>query len=157
MKKHFKFSVLAIALVSLVYTSCKPDDDGEEQKNEPGKSKSELLTMKRWKITSLISSGTDIWNTPFVEACNKDNEYDFRTDDSLVVHDMNLKCDVNDPDSTSSYYMLMSDDKRIILNAKLTASLTVNDTADIETLDENTLRLNAEYSGLPATITFQHP
>ncbi|MBL7835919.1 MAG: hypothetical protein JNM67_00235, partial [Bacteroidetes bacterium] len=46
---------------------------------------------------------------------------------------------------------------KIILNVKLTSTTTLDDTANIIQLDENTMKIDAEYSGLPATITFIHP
>lgn len=141
----------------LAFTACKDKEDPPATNNGSSKSRKELITLKNWKISSLITSNTDIWGTAFVESCNKDNQYKFRSDDSLVLYDMSSKCSPSDPDSSTSMYKLYNGDKQIILNVKLTSSITVKDTADIVTLDENTLQLNAEYSGLPATITFKHP
>jgi hypothetical protein len=45
----------------------------------------------------------------------------------------------------------------LILNVKLTSTNTLNDTADIVELSETLLKINAEYSSVPATISFIHP
>jgi len=52
---------------------------------------------------------------------------------------------------------LYNNNTQLILNMKLSSTITIDDTTDIVTLDENTLKINTEYSGLPATITFKHP
>lgn len=152
-------NIYVIAAVAFVaYTACKdPVDPPDNNNNNSGKSKSEYLTQKKWKVSSLVTSGTDIWNTPLIDACNRDNQYNFRTDDSLAVHDMSSKCSGTDPDSTVSFYKLYNNNTQLILNVKLTSSVTVKDTAEIVTLDENTLKINADYSSVPATLTFIHP
>lgn len=155
--KLLKTLTLFSALSLLAY-ACKDDEQTDDGGNTgPVKTKSELITMKNWKILSLVSSGTDVWNTPFVEACNKDNQYKFRGDDSVAVYDMSNKCNGTDPDSSVGYYKLYNNNTQIILNIKLTSTNTLNDTADIAELNETSMKLNAEYSGLPATISFIHP
>lgn len=149
--------LFALVTVAFVYSCKKKTDDNTNNNNTGSKTKLELISAQRWKISTLVSSNTDIWNTPFVAACNRDNQYKFRNDDSLVLFDMSSKCNTTDPDSTVSFYKLYDNDSKIILNVKLTSTTTLDDTADIVTLDENTLKINAEYSGLPATITFIHP
>lgn len=151
-------SLLIATTLLVVFLACKKEEeDKKDDTNTGGKTKTEHIRAKNWKITSLVSNSADIWNTPLVEACNRDNQYKFRADDSLVLFDMTNKCDISDPDSTISSYKLYDNDTKLILKVSLTSSLTIDDTVDIVTLDENTLKINAEYSGLPATITFTHP
>lgn len=152
-----KQSLLLMTIASLVFVFACKDKEEDDKNNTPGKPKSELISSKTWKISTLVSSGTDVWNTPFVASCNKDNQYKFRTDDSLVLFDMSSKCNPTDPDSTVSFYKLFDNDTKIILNVKLTSTSIFNDTATIIQLDDNVMKLDAEYSGLPATITFIHP
>jgi|GEM_PF-1223131 len=156
--KLLKPAILASMSLLMVY-ACKNDDDNNDDNNNnnSGKSRAELLTQKNWKISSLVSSGTDIWSTFLVDACNKDNEYRFRMDDSLVLYDKASKCAPGDPDSTTSYYKLYNNNTQLILNVKLTSTTTLNDTANIIDISETALKVDAEYSGVPATITFQHP
>jgi hypothetical protein len=154
MKNKYLFSFI-LASSALVY-ACK-DEPEQPQNNDPGKPRQELLSGKKWKVSSVISGSTDIWSGPFVASCNKDNQYMFRKDDSLTQYEMTSKCNAGDPDSTVSFYKLYNDNKQIVLNFKFTNSIALNDTADVVELNENTLKINTEYSGLPATITFTHP
>jgi hypothetical protein len=154
MKKQHLFLLAAVCSVAVF--SCKDEEPTPPTTTTPTtKTAAELITMKNWKVNSLTSGASDFWL--FVEACNKDNQYKFRSDDSLRIYDMTTKCNVTDPDSTSSFYKLYNNNTQLILNMKLSSTITIDDTTDIVTLDENTLKINTEYSGLPATITFKHP
>jgi hypothetical protein len=156
MKNKHLFS-LALGTCLIVF-ACKPDPPVTPPgNNNTGKTKKELITTKTWKVSSLVSSSTDIWATQFVDACNKDNEYRFRNDDSITQYDKAMKCSGSDPDSMVSYYKLYNNNTQLVLNLKLTSTSTLNDTADIVELSETSLKINAEYSGLPATISFIHP
>lgn len=152
-----KQSILLLTAAIFVFVNACKDKEEEKKDNTPSKPRAELISAKNWKVSTLVSSGTDIWNTPFVAACNRDNQYKFRTDDSLVLFEMSNKCNSTDPDSTVSSYKLYDNNTKIILNVKLTSTTTLDDTANIIQLDENTMKIDAEYSGLPATITFIHP
>lgn len=147
------------AAVTLTVFACKDKEDNDDNSNNipAGKTKQELISLKNWKISALVTSGTDLWNTPFIDACNKDNQYRFRGDDSVSVYDMSNKCSGTDPDSSVGYYKLYNNNTQIILNLKLTSTNTLNDTAEIAELSETMMKLNAEYSGMPATISFIHP
>jgi hypothetical protein len=154
MKKQHLFLLAAVCSVAVF--SCKDEEPTPPVTKPPvTKTAAELITMKNWKVNSLTSGATDFWL--FVEACNKDNQYKFRSDDSLRIYDMTTKCNGTDPDSTSSFYKLYNNNIQLILNMKLSSTITIDDTTDIVTLDENTLKINTVYSGLPATITFKHP
>lgn len=149
--------ILGFACLSLFgILACKDTVDPPKVDEKPSKTPQEYLTVSKWKISNLVSSGTDIWNTPFVEACNKDNEYNFRSDDSLTMYDNSNKCDSNDPDSTTSSYKFYNNNTQLILNARLTSSVSINDTVKIVELNDEILKIDAEYSGLPATVTFKH-
>ncbi len=157
MKKNIQLFSLALISTVLVF-SCKDKDPETPGNNGPGKSRAELLRQKNWKISSLVSGSNDIWsNALFVADCNKDNEYNFRSDDSLVQYDKTKKCSSTDPDSTVSFYKLYNDNTQLILNIKLTSAITLNDTAEILELNESSLKVDTQYSGFPATVTFTHP
>lgn len=152
-KQHL---LLLTAVCSVAIFACKDEENPPATTTTPtAKTAAELITIKNWKINSLTSGATDFWM--LVEACNKDNQYRFRSDDSMSIYDMSTKCNTTDPDSTASFYKLYNNNTQLILNMKLSSSITIDDTTDIVTLDENTLKINTEYSGLPATITFKHP
>ena len=152
-------SIILFSAVAVFVYSCKKTEPETKTPDPTGSSKTklELLTQKNWKVSSLVSSGTDIWSTFLVDACNKDNQYRFRKDDSLSLYDMTSKCSPTDPDSTVSEYKFYNNNTQLILNVKLTSTNTLNDTADIVDLSETLLKINAEYSGVPATISFSHP
>lgn len=154
MKKHYL--ILFAAAISFAVFSCKDkEEDPPKNNNNNTKTASQYLMQQRWKITNVMSGSTDFWL--LAEACNKDNQYQFGASDSCTIFDMTTKCNVSDADSTKSFYKLINNNTQMILNAKLSNSITINDTTDVVTLDDNTLKINAEYSGLPATITFKHP
>jgi hypothetical protein len=154
MKKQHLFLLAAVCSVAVF--SCKDEEPTPPTTTtKTTKTAAELITMKNWKVNSLTSGATDFWL--LAEACNKDNQYRFRSDDSISLYDMTNKCNSSDPDSSSSFYKLYNNNTQLILNIKLSNTVTVDDTTDIVTLDENTLKINTEYSGLPATITFKHP
>jgi hypothetical protein len=151
--------IILLSAATVFIFSCKKTEVDNNNNNNGGSSKTklELLTQKNWKVSSLVSSGTDIWGTFLVEACNKDNQYRFRTDDSLSLYDMKSKCSPTDPDSSVSIYKFYNNNTQLILNVKLTSTNILNDTADIVELSETLLKINAEYSSVPATISFIHP
>jgi hypothetical protein len=157
--KLLKPIILFSAVTVFIFSCKKTEEDNNNNNNNGGSSKTklELLTQKNWKVSSLVSSGQDLWNSFLVEACNKDNQYRFRTDDSLSLYDMTSKCSPSDPDSSVSIYKFYNNNTQLILNVKLTSTNTLNDTADIVELSETLLKINAEYSSVPATISFIHP
>ncbi len=151
-------SVAFLLLFSVViYHSCKEKDNNNNNNsdNTPSKSKAELLTQKKWKVSSINASGTEVWI--LVPPCNMDNTYEFKTSNILTGFDIPTKCNSTDPDSTNSPYALISNNTKIYLNAKLSSTITIDDTTDIVQLDENTLKLSIEYSSIPAVLTFVHP
>ncbi len=153
-----KIKIFSIAFLSaVVIYSCKDKTKNPEPTNNtPGKSKQEYLSEGLWKIQSLIVSGSDYWSNPFiVKDCNKDNTYKFKTNNILTGFDTPLKCDAADPDSTNSAYKLISDSKMYI-NLKLTSTIIIDDTSDVNTLDGSTLQLKVKYSGLDGVVTFKH-
>lgn len=151
--------IILLSVVSLFVYSCEKTENKPDNNNNNGSSKTkvELLTQKNWKVSSLVSSGQDLWNSFLIESCNKDNQYRFRTDDSLSLYDMASKCSPTDPDSSVSIYKLYNNNTQLILNVKLTSTNVLNDTTDIVELSETLLKVNATYSGIPATISFTHP
>jgi hypothetical protein len=151
---NFFKSLSIVALAALTYTSCKKEEEKKDENTSGGKTNLELLTQKDWKVTGITASGNDVWG--LVEACNKDNQYRFRSDDSLVLFDNNTKCDPADPDSTVSSYKLYNQTK-LILDVKISNAIQLQDTTSIIEITETTMKVDANYSGIPATITFTHP
>lgn len=150
---------LMIAAAILVFACKKKSDDPGSGSNDNNGSRPTALKTKSWKITSLNASGFgEIWtNDAFVAPCNRDNIYWFRSNDSVTNYSGASKCNSSDPDSIRSYYKFYNDNKQMILNMKLSSTIIVNDTADIVELSDAKLKLNIEYSGIPGTVTFEHP
>lgn len=150
---------LAIAAAVLVFACKKKSDDQDPGPGSNNGNRPTMLKTKSWKITSLTTTGFgEIWgNDQFVAPCNRDNVYWFRNDDSITGYEGATKCNVSNPDSTRSFYKLYNDNKQMILHMKLSATIDINDTAEINEMNDTRMKLNIEYSGIPGTVTFEHP
>lgn len=151
-----KVKIFSLTLVGvlLIYSCKDKTKDPEPTDNTNGKSKQELLSEKTWKVSSVVASGSEIWGL-LSQPCDKDNTYKFKNNNVLTLFNTPLKCNVADPDSTNSAYKLIGDNK-IYLNLRLSSSILIDDTTDINTLDASTLKLNIKYSGIDGVATFTH-
>jgi hypothetical protein len=150
-----KKSIFYFAFAALIFTySCKDDDIGTPVVPPPVVSQQELLSQNTWKVSSVIANGSDIWGTFLVSDCYKDNEYFFRKDNRLAIYDKTSKCDMADPDSVVNKYELITGKNKIYLDVSLASAFNIKDTTDIIVLNETTLTVDAEYSGIPAKLTF---
>lgn len=152
-----KIFSLTLASVLIIYSCKDKTTDPSPSNDTSGKTKQQYLSDSTWKVQSLIVSGFDVWNNTFqpVAACSKDNTYKFKTNNVLTTFDLPLKCNAGDPDSTNSAYKLISDSKMYI-NLKLTSTIVIDDTSDVNTLDGSTLQLKVKYSGTDGIVTFKH-
>ena len=86
--------LLTLAIVSLFsFSSCKK----EETKT---KTKTDILTQKPWVVTKFEEkAGTAPWEDDFpnFDACNKDDQYVFRTNNTYEFNEGATKCDPTDP------------------------------------------------------------
>jgi hypothetical protein len=152
-----KISILAVIVISVsAFYACKKknNDDGPANPPVATKTNQQILSANIWTIQSVKSGGSDIWGTFLVSACYKDNHYKFRSDDSLILFDNANKCASTDPDSITSYYKYFDNTKKIYLDVSLAAGFAIKDTTNVLELTESILRIDAEYSGIPAEITF---
>ncbi|NQW42437.1 MAG: hypothetical protein HQ463_03280 [Bacteroidetes bacterium] len=151
-----KIIVLVLLSAGVIY-SCKDKNKDPEPPKTPvsTKTKQQFLSDTTWKVSGFKASGTDIWNTPFVSACDKDNTYKFKLSNVLTSFDLPSKCNPTDPDSTNSAYKLIGNDKMYI-NLKLTGTIIIDDTSDINVLDATTMELKVKYSGIDGVVTFKH-
>lgn len=138
------------------FYACKKKTKDDEPPKPPvvTKTNQDILSGNLWTIQTVKANGSDIWGTFLVSACYKDNHYKFRSDDSLVIFDNASKCETTDPDSISSHYKYFDNLKKIYLDVSLAAGFSIKDTTTVLELTESVLRLDAEYSGIPAEITF---
>lgn len=142
--------ITSLTFCALFFTSCKKDEIKEEDKKEP--TKSELIQANIWMITSLKTGGFDVWNTPFVEICQKDNTMDFQTNDRLIVDEGEVKCSDDDPQTTQGEWKIIGDTK-LYLNILLLGS-PFNDTADIVSISDTKLVIKANLMDLDGEVTF---
>jgi hypothetical protein len=150
-----KKSIFYFAFAALILTySCQDDDIGVPVVPTPVVSQQDLLSQNTWKVSSVIANGSDIWGTFLVSDCYKDNEYFFRKDNRLVIYDQTSKCDMADPDSVVNNYELITGKNKIYMDVSLAGAFNIKDTTDIIVLNETTLTVDAEYSGIPAKLTF---
>jgi hypothetical protein len=149
-KKNILKNSLVLALLFSV-VACKKDDGKiEEPKKEP--TQSELIMSNVWKITSFKAGDFDIWNTPFVETCQKDNTLEFKSNDILLVDDGPLKCSEDDPQVVEGKWAIPAKDK-LFLEINL-LGLPYSDTAAIISLSPTTMVVSALVNNLAGQITF---
>jgi len=157
MKKLF----LSAAAVTLLFASCKKDDDGGSSLNR----KDQLMTGK-WKITAAtvtstisgVSTTQDIFG--LTDECNKDDLSIFKSDMHLITDAGAVKCNSNDPqqEDAGTWALTDNDTKLAITESGSTES------SNIDQLDGSTLKIsNTEtmtQGGFTVTnkssITFTH-
>lgn len=132
MKRKNIIPVLFITLLSVFVVSCKKDKDPEPRQAILGK----------WRITGLIMQVKE--NNQIImtynlyadlEDCEKDNIYEFRENNVLLVDEGATKCDPDDPQTYTQEYSLSNDGKK----------LTFFDIEwDIITLNQSSLKLRTE-------------
>ncbi len=86
---------------SVVFTSCKKDDDP---------TKKEMLVGKNWVMTALTIDpalpviGSNIYNQ--ISACTKDDITKFASDGKATFDEGATKCNVSDPQTTTGSWVL---------------------------------------------------
>ncbi len=86
---------------SVVFTSCKKDDDP---------TKKEMLVGKNWVMTALTIDpalpviGSNIYNQ--IDACTKDDITKFTADGKATFDEGATKCNVSDPQTTTGTWAL---------------------------------------------------
>jgi Lipocalin-like domain len=131
----------AIACACLITASCKK-----------AKTKTELLTDKGWRITSIVSK-TD--NNPTVDefagygACEKDNILTYATNKVFTEDEGATKCVSTDPQTVSSGSWTFTNNDTELTVVEGTSSTTYK----IITLDADNLKLNASITAGGSTFT----
>lgn len=106
---HLKTALLALALLSVAFTSCKKDD----KDNEPDKTS--LLTDKSWKMTAAtvdpaidwFGSGTKVTNVyAQFPACVKDDLVIFKKNGTVNFDEGATKCEPNDAQTVNALWSL---------------------------------------------------
>ncbi len=146
MQKITLKTLLLITVVSTLFFACK--------KKNNQKSKTELLTQKVWVVSKYelkTNNGPWVDEFPNWEACSKDDQFIFKTNNTLEVNEGATKCSPTDPQIIETIAWAFTDNE---------TRITINGSALIDLLDENTFIIsitetfngNTEYE----RITFRH-
>jgi hypothetical protein len=144
--------IAGILCSAVIFFSCskEKDDNTNDQKKDKKQEHLELITSNIWEITNLKTSDFSIWNTPFVEACVKDNIYTFKTNGTLTTDEGEVKCSETDPQTFDSQWELISEDKMYI---EINVFLPISDTTTIKSISSNQLIFSLNYMGQDAEVT----
>ncbi len=148
MKKYFTPLQLAVLLLlGSALLNCKKDN------NNPAKSKTQLLTQKTWKQVKMEqkSSPSDPWTdvTAGVAACDLDNIITFNNSAMFTETEGATRCNPADPDLVTVGSWTFQNNETV-LRLTVTGSGTVD--AQIETLDEGTLKYNISNPSVPVYL-----
>ena len=151
--------ILAFTLLLLSAASCKKSGSDAPA----AKSKTVLLTQVSWKIQS-VALDADKNNvadpngdlTSSLRACQMDNVYSFKSDNTGVMDEGASKCDINDP-QTKAFTWLFKNNETTLSG---TYGLGNND-ASIVSMDDTTLVITYDDNfGTPTSYhllaTFKH-
>lgn len=137
--------LLAGSLIVTGFFSCKKDNDSP-------KSKTELLTAKLWKISS-VGIDLDKNNTvdlPYpMENCDKDNTFEFKADGKGITYEGATKCDPDDPDSENFTWSFKNEET--VLSIAIPGSVLSGD-ATIIKLNGSTLEAYMDYNNGAANV-----
>jgi hypothetical protein len=145
MKKLLSYAFLLMGLSGLLaLSSCKDDD-------EETRSKTQLLTEKTWKLTSIKVLGLSV--PP--EDCEADNIYSYTTGGAYSENEGATKCDVDAPQTVSGSWEFESNET--ILSVSYTElGTTVSIDYTIVELSGNTLKLKLSEFGIEVESTYSH-
>ena len=142
-------TTIIIATMALTFNACK--------KSEETKTKKELLTTGSWKMTAYTVSPAKDYNgdgTPdtdwfsFYYACEKDNTFTFKTDNSVIIDEGATKCGTTDPQTTTEangWSLTNNDNTLNFIDAGATTLIT---------LDANILKFSFSDSDSTGTTTY---
>ncbi len=106
--------VIAICTVVLLITGCKKD-----------LTLIEVMQSGQWKVTGQTYNGTDSFSS--IEACEKDNIFTFKSDNSYLVDEGATKCKSTDPQTNDEgTYTVSADEKTVSLKTKGAISFSLD-------------------------------
>lgn len=105
----------AVLALFLLFTSCSKEDNTSKPVTKAA------LVARNWKQTDLLASQTGTPEvsvfTTFMEACDRDNIWQFKADGTFTVMEGASKCISSDPDTvTSGTWQLAENDTKIIID-----------------------------------------
>lgn len=136
MKNRYTLLLSILALITL-FSSCKKEDS---------KSKTELLTAGAWKIKAnygiVGSTKTDLMLT--MEACEKDNTFTFKTDNTVVYDEGATKCDDDDAQTDNGTWSFTENETKLVIDGE---------SATILSLTGSELKVSTSYTEDGVTYT----
>lgn len=150
-----KMLIILAMSMTVVFSSCKKDKD------EVPKSKTDLLTISKWKMTARTvtpevpfyddeGNSLGMTNDLFAQmyACEKDNSYKFNKDFTIIIDEEAVKCMDSRPQTHTGSWSFKSNESGITVSA-----YGDHDDYTIAELTETTLKLQYTYSGDSKTYT----
>jgi hypothetical protein len=144
-KSMFKLLPLVL-LLTLSFAACK--------KKEDKKSKMTLLTQKEWFMSKNEEKvGNGAWNDDFPNylACEKDNKFIFKSDNTATLDEGATKCSASDPQTQTIAWAFTDNETKVLLDG---------DSYTIDQLDDNILVISGQetYQGVIYyyRISFRH-
>ena len=142
MKKLVYFSLLAATLVA-----CKKDSE-----NTP--SKTDLLTAKAWKVTSMTKVATvdgQKYTETSIDPCEADDSFQFKADKSIVFDQGATKCDPTNPQQVTGTWAF-SNKEQTKLKVTLPNNFLIGE-AEIKELTPNSMQLYFTYADSKIAVT----
>lgn len=140
MKALKLFSFLLLTGTTALLLSCKKDD--------PELTKTDLLTMKTWKLTNLKISGAEI----ALGECILDDIHTFTKASVFTLDESTTKCDPNDDQILTGTWIFLEKETKI----KILFSGFSRFDREIVELTPSTLRFKFRYNDSDLEQTFSH-
>lgn len=122
-----KTRIILLALVATftitTFSSCKKDEHNPTP--SPAPTKTDKLAAKSWYLQSMTTNGIDYMS--YMDACERDNITNFKTDGTYVIDEGYTKCVPSDPQTTTGVWEFVENDTKMVV-----------DKSDILTVDELT-------------------
>ncbi|MFN3404552.1 MAG: hypothetical protein ACK40G_10690 [Cytophagaceae bacterium] len=142
--KTINYLTFFVVLFLTTTVACKKDKGDVK----PQENKTQLIS-RTWILTGASGPFGDAYS--FVPACQRDNEYEVRTDNTFTLHYKEQKC-ASDPaeDSSNGNWRFIDNESKLVLDF-----LTLpNDTFEIVELSQTQLRVKKRINGMDGIGTF---
>jgi hypothetical protein len=144
-----KLSLLLLAALAL--GGCKKNDDTTPTPAAP--SKTDLLTAKKWRVSTVTATLGGATLPGVIEACSQDDFLKFNADKALVHDAGATKCDPSDPQTEQGKWEMPSESK-LTVTLPASSNLPADGTFDIKELSATNLHLymSDTQSGVTSTL-----
>lgn len=152
MKQFTKKAVLVI-LTGAIMAGCQKDDNN----NNSGATKTQLLTTGNWKLTSdYIDPAVDVDGDgvadhevlSFYDDCDKDDFIKFKSDGTVTFDEGPLKCNPSDPQSENSTWKFANNETQLVVG-----DASSGETVTLVELSATVLKFKTSFSLQGVTYT----